>query len=66
MENKINEMKAKIEMLIKIANGEFKRCGWDTSHELRLARIDGCLDMLAILTGKNYWYDENGLYEEKN
>ena len=63
MENKINEMKAKIESLIETANREFKRCGWNTSYELRLARIDGCLDMLAILTGKNYWYDENGLHE---
>lgn len=62
MNNKIEKMKSKIETLIEIANDNFTG-EWDKSHELRLARIDGMLDMLSILTDKKYYYDENGLHE---
>ena len=63
MNTKIEQIKKKIEMLIEIANNNFTG-KWDKSHELRLARIDGCLDMLSILTNKEYYIDEKGLHEK--
>jgi hypothetical protein len=62
MENKIEKMKKRIETLIERANKEFTG-EWNKSHKLKIARIDGCLDMLSILTDKEYYYDENGLHE---
>ena len=63
MDDKIKQLKNKINYLIDNANDSFKMYGWNNSHELRLARIDGCLDALSILTSKEYYYDENGLHE---
>ena len=62
MENKIEAMKNQINTLIKKANKEFTG-EWNKSHELKLARIEGCITMLSILTDKEYYYDENGLHE---
>lgn len=63
MENKIKKMENKIKYMIENANKNFKKYGWNNSHELKLARINACLDMLSILTEKEYYYDENGLHE---
>ena len=49
MENKIKEIKEKIKILIEIANSNFNG-EWNHSHELRLARIDGMLEVLEVLT----------------
>ena len=62
MENKIEKMKSQIETLIKRANAGFTG-EWNKSHELKLAKIEGCIMMLSVLTDKEYYYDENGLHE---
>lgn len=64
MENKIDKMKNQIETLINRANNEFTG-EWNRSHELKLAKIEGCIIMLSILTDKEYYYDENGLHERE-
>lgn len=64
MENKIEKMKNQIETLINRANNEFKG-EWTKSHELKLAKIEGCIMMLSVLTDKEYYYDENGLHERE-
>lgn len=64
MKNKIDQLKKRIEFLIEVSNDDFKD-EWTTAHELRNARLDGMVDALSILTGKDYWYDETGLHEEK-
>lgn len=64
MQTKIEIMKNQIETLIKRANKEFSG-EWNKSHELKLARIEGCIMMLSVLTDKEYYYDENGLHERE-
>lgn len=63
--NKENEIKRRIEMLIDIANGSYQLYGWNEAHELRLARIDGMIEVLSILTEKEYYYNEEGLHEKQ-
>lgn len=58
-----NEMIKKINKEIEKANEAFKTTGWDHSHELRMATINGMVDMLTMLTGKEYIITENGLIE---
>lgn len=65
MEKKMEKIKNKIETLIEWANDSFKKNGWDNSHELKLAKIDGLVQALEILTEKEYYYDENGLHERQ-
>lgn len=36
---------------------------WNPSHERRMERIDGMVDMLTLVTGKEYIITENGLIE---
>lgn len=64
MENKIEKIKSQIETLIERANKEFTG-EWNKSHELKIARIEGCIMTLSILTDKEYYYDENGLHESE-
>ena len=59
----IDEMVSKIKFLIDVANENYEMYGWNHSHELRLARIDGCLEMLSMLTNTEYYYDSDGLHE---
>lgn len=61
--DKTKQIEDRIKFLIDIANSNFKLYGWNHSHELRLARIDGMLEILKFLTEKDYYYDENGLHE---
>lgn len=61
----IEQMIEMINALIQRANEQFNVTGWDHSHELKLARIDGMVDMLAMMTGKDYIVAENGLKERK-
>ena len=62
MQTKIEKMVIQIEKLIKRAHEEFTG-EWSKSHELKLAKIEGCIMMLSVLTDKEYYYDENGLHE---
>lgn len=36
---------------------------WNATHDRRMAEIDGMIDMLSIVTGKEYVITENGLEE---
>lgn len=61
-ENKIKKMEERINFKIFYANENF--IGWNTTHERRMAEIDGMIDMLSIATGKNYIITEEGLKEK--
>ena len=37
---------------------------WNETHSLRMAEIDGMIDMLSIATGKDYIITEEGLKEK--
>ena len=64
MENTIvNEMVKKINAKIARANESFKTTGWNQSHALKMERINGMIDMLVMITGKDYIITENGLVE---
>ena len=36
---------------------------WNATHDRRMAEIDSMIDMLSIVTGKEYVITENGLEE---
>ena len=61
--DKIKKMESRINYLIRSAERYFDRFGWDKTYDVRLARIEASIDILAILTEKEYSYNENGLYE---
>ena len=61
MDNIINKMLERINFKIRYANENFTE--WNESHSLRMAEIDGMIDMLSIVSGKNYVVTENGLEE---
>ena len=62
MENVINTMIERINSKITYAKENFTQ--WDNLHSLRMARIEGMVEMLSIATGKNYTITEDGLKEE--
>ena len=62
MENIINTMIERINSKITYAKENFTQ--WDNLHSLRMARIEGMIEMLSIATGKNYIITEDGLKEE--
>ena len=62
MENIINTMIERINSKITYARENFTQ--WDNLHSLRMARIEGMIEMLSIATGKNYIITEDGLKEE--
>ena len=61
MDNIINKMLERINFKIRYANENFTE--WNESHALRMAEIDGMIDMLSIVSGKSYVVTENGLEE---
>lgn len=62
MEEKINKMLERINFKIRYAKENFTE--WNESHSLRMAEIDGMVDMLSIATGKDYIITEEGLKEK--
>lgn len=62
METIINKMMERINWKIKYAHDNFTE--WNETHSLRMAEIDGMVDMLSIVTGKEYIIEENGLKEK--
>lgn len=60
---KIKKMESRINYLIRSAERYFNKFGWDKTYDVRIARIESSIDMLTILTEKDYSYNENGLYE---
>lgn len=67
MEN-LNEIIAKIKEKInfRIELMQEKYSGWNLAHAERVGIIDGMLDVLSMLTGKEYTIGENGFEEWKN
>lgn len=61
MENIISKMLERINFKIRYAQENFTE--WNESHTLRMAEIDGMIDMLSLVTGKDYVVTENGLEE---
>lgn len=61
MEDIINRMLERINFKIRFAYENFTE--WNAAHERRMAEIDGMVDMLMIVTGKDYVVTENGLEE---
>lgn len=61
MENIISKMLERINFKIGYAQENFTE--WNESHTLRMAEIDGMIDMLSLVTGKDYVVTENGLEE---
>lgn len=62
MENTINKMLERINFKLSYAKENFTE--WNESHALRMAEIDGMVDMLSIATGKDYIITEEGLKEK--
>ena len=62
METKMIE---KINLLLEIARDNFKQTGWSKSHELKMARIDGMIEMLSMVTGKEYVITSDGFLKER-
>ena len=62
MENKIEKMLERINFKIRYANLNFTE--WNETHFLRMAEIDGMIDMLSIVTGKDYIITDDGLKEK--
>lgn len=61
MENIISKMLERINFKIRYAQENFTE--WNESHTLRMAEIDGMIDMLSLVTRKDYVVTENGLEE---
>lgn len=61
MENVVNKMLERINFRIRYAQENFTE--WNTAHNIRMAEINGMIDMLSIVTGKDYVIAENGLKE---
>ena len=60
--NIIDNMINRINFKIMIANKHFT--GWNDIHTIRMAEIDGMIDMLSIIvTGKKYKIANDGLKE---
>lgn len=55
------KMLERIQHKIAVAFKRYSIDGWTHFHEVRLAEIDGMIDMLSIYTGKRYVLTENGL-----
>lgn len=63
MENTINKMLERINFKLKYAHDNFTE--WNTTHSLRMAEIDGMIDMLSIATGKDYVITKDGKLAER-
>lgn len=67
MEDKIKKIENRINHLIKSAERYFEKYGYDNKlYETKIVQIEASLDILEILTGKYYTYNENGFYEITN
>lgn len=63
MENVINKMLERINFKIRYAQENFTE--WNETHRIRMAEIDGMIDMLSIVTGEKYIITEEGLKEKQ-
>ena len=59
----INKMVEEINIWINAGVIEFNLNGSSEWYNRVYSRICGMIEMLRIATGKNYYFDENGLHE---
>lgn len=64
-EMKIVAIEHAINVNIEGAKFEFNHFGSSEYYNRLYSRICGMIDVLKILTGKDYYFDENGLHEHK-
>lgn len=60
---KLNEITKEINAAIGIAKIEFKMNGRSDYYERKYSEICGMIKVLAMITDKEYYFDENGLHE---
>lgn len=65
MDNIINKMLERVNFKIKVANKRYIG-SWNEEHSIRMAEINGMIDMLSIVTGKDYIITEEGLKEKQS
>ena len=58
-------MLSRINKEIERVKKHYEQKGWDNAHERNLAKVHGMLEMLEVVTGKCYIFDENGVTEVK-
>lgn len=63
MKDIIHKMMERINWKIKYAHDNFTE--WNETHSLQMAEIDGMIDMLSIVTGKEYIITNDGNLKEK-
>lgn len=56
-------MLERINFKIRYAQENFTE--WNETHRIRMAEIDGMIDMLSIVTGEKYIITEEGLKEKQ-
>ena len=61
MEDKIKNIMERIEEQIKYSKDDFEE--WNVPHALKIGKIYGMIEALAMLTEKEYYFDKNGLHE---
>ena len=59
----INKMMDEIKYEISYCNKEFELHGRSEHYYTGYNRIVGMIKMLSIVTGKNYYFDKDGLHE---
>lgn len=64
-ETKIQEIEHRINARIDCAARDFETYGRNDFNESQKFRIYGMIETLQILTGKEYYFDANGLHERK-
>lgn len=60
----VDKMINRINIEIQRAVMHFNLHGMTHSHDLMLARIDGMIEILSLITGKQYYFDETGIHEQ--
>ena len=63
---KIETITGLINTYINSATIEFKAYGSSTYYNLLYSRICGMIEVLATITGKDYYFDANGLHEREH
>ena len=65
LELKIKDVEHRINETIEFAANDYKTNGASVWGDQQRHRIYGMIEVLKILTGKDYYFDANGLHERK-
>lgn len=60
-----NKMIARINQEIEFIKKMYDNRVSSETHMVNVARLNGMVEMLSIATGKEYYYDNDGLHERK-